>query len=693
MKIDKINISPEFRKKTIKAFLSIILFAFVYVLLIISSIVFTLILFYLGMILAFVGPKVLIIIIVIGTLITGHFVLYFQIKFLFSSRKHDRSELIEITAKEQPKLFALIKQIVNDVGTSLPKRVYFSHEVNAYVFYDSGFLSLFIPTKKNLVVGLALINTVTESELKAILAHEFGHFAQKTMTIGSYVFYVNKAIYDMLYENESYEELLRRGSTWTYYSGLFTGIAKGTVKVIQWVLRKMYVVVNYNYLALSREMEFQADEIAAKVAGSNPMINSLLRLSLANYAFESVLEFYSEKLNEKIKSENLYQEQLFVMNHTAKRFELPYENNLPLVTKDIVNNLKKTKLVIKDQWTSHPDDEDRIEKVEQLGYDFTVQNDNLANELIINIADIQKQVTKKIFDEYNSNHDFVDNSLSNFISDFENNYNQITYDSVYNDYYDFYDTAIFDLIEINKQSNNNSIGDLFSNELVGLTKELISLQNDIEVLEQVVDKTIDIKHFEYDGNQYAQKESNSLVKKLKVQAEQISERLKHNDIEIYCYFLSIENNTGSSGKLERLYKEQFNHRQQIENYHEILNEVFAATRFMHFNTENEIIIQEIAKLKIVEEKFKSQIEILLKDTDNFSKSAKTYIQSITDYNSKEMIYFMVEYYDDENVEILFKAIKGFAYLVSDRQVFYKRLILSYQAEIYYSEKNKIDLLN
>jgi hypothetical protein len=54
---------------------------------------------------------------------------------------------------------------------------------------------------------------------------------------------------------------------------------------------------------------------------------------------------------------------------------------------------------------------------------------------------------------------------------------------------------------------------------------------------------------------------------------------------------------------------------------------------------------------------------------------------------------MVEYYDDENVEILFKAIKGFAYLVSDRQVFYKRLILSYQAEIYYSEKNKIDLLN
>ena len=71
----------------------------------------------------------------------------------------------------------------------------------------------------------------------------------------------------------------------------------------------MYDFININYLALSREMEFHADEVAANVAGFLPLKESLLRMDLADHSYNSVINFYENKLSENIKSENIYKEQ------------------------------------------------------------------------------------------------------------------------------------------------------------------------------------------------------------------------------------------------------------------------------------------------------------------------------------------------------------------------------------------------
>jgi Zn-dependent protease with chaperone function len=56
-------------------------------------------------------------------------------------------------------------------------------------------------------------------------------------------------------------------------------------------------------LALSREMEFHADEVAANVTGYLPLKESLLRMDLASHSYNSVISFYENKVNENIKSE------------------------------------------------------------------------------------------------------------------------------------------------------------------------------------------------------------------------------------------------------------------------------------------------------------------------------------------------------------------------------------------------------
>ena len=115
--------------------------------------------------------------------------------------------MIEIKREKEPELFALIDDVVNEVQTQHPKKVFLSSDVNAFVNYNSSFWSMFFPVKKNLTIGLGLINTTTVSELKAILAHEFGHFSQKTMKVGSFVNQANKIIYDMLYNNKSIDKI------------------------------------------------------------------------------------------------------------------------------------------------------------------------------------------------------------------------------------------------------------------------------------------------------------------------------------------------------------------------------------------------------------------------------------------------------------------------------------------------------
>ena len=45
-----------------------------------------------------------------------------------------------------------------------------SARVNAAVFYDLSILNFIFPSRKNLEIGLALVNVLTLSELKAVLA-------------------------------------------------------------------------------------------------------------------------------------------------------------------------------------------------------------------------------------------------------------------------------------------------------------------------------------------------------------------------------------------------------------------------------------------------------------------------------------------------------------------------------------------
>ena len=96
---------------------------------------------------------------------------------LAMKRGMDLGSLLEVFPESEPALFAFLHEMADRIRAPRPHRVFLAPEVNAAVFYDLGFVNLLFPSKKNLLIGLGLLNLLTLSELSAVLAHEFGHFA------------------------------------------------------------------------------------------------------------------------------------------------------------------------------------------------------------------------------------------------------------------------------------------------------------------------------------------------------------------------------------------------------------------------------------------------------------------------------------------------------------------------------------
>jgi len=233
----------------------------------------------------------------------------FMAKSLFSMRKMGNPNGIEVTQSEQPQLYAFLHKLADEIGAPKPHRVFITPEVNAAVFYDLSLLNLLFPSKKNLIVGLGLVNVLTLTELKAVLAHEFGHFAQNSMMVGRWVYVAQQIISHMVSVRDWLDSVVR------FISGIDLRIAwiGWILSIILWSLRSLmdtlFKVVIIAERALSREMEFNADLVAVSVTGSDALVNALYKLQAADQAWRTAMNVAGKATNNKQIIDDLFQAQ------------------------------------------------------------------------------------------------------------------------------------------------------------------------------------------------------------------------------------------------------------------------------------------------------------------------------------------------------------------------------------------------
>jgi Zn-dependent protease with chaperone function len=679
----QITVSENFKKMTMRAIGSILLFIATYFLLICLAIGVTIACGLLGYTLFAYHMSGYTFMLALGLVSMGILILIFLFKFIFKKHVTDLTHLTEITRDQEPQLFLMIEEIVKEVETDFPKKIYLSADVNAAVFYDSSFWSMFLPVKKNLQIGLGLVNSVTVIELRAILAHEFGHFSQRTMKVGSYVYNMNQIIYNMLFDNESYDALAGKWASASVYLAIFVGLAVKIIRGIQWILQKVYNVINLSYMSLSREMEFHADEVAANVTGSVPLITSLLRLELAEKSYQAVLSYYEGKISEAEKAQNIYPQQAYVMNFLAEQNKLPMENNLPMVTLDHLNRYNKSKLVIKDQWASHPTTEDRVRQLEKLNLETRDNDSKPASGLFKNMEVLQSELTEKIFASIEYSSPQVVKSKDQFIETFVADHLQNSFHQIYNTYYDNKNPSRMDIENIPKIPDKSipALNDLFGEEALDYVYEFISLDSDISTLKQIQEGHYPIKSFDYDGIKYSPAESPVLIAELQNKWQEMKDNILQNDIKIYQYFSLLATKNGNESHLKSLYQKFFQIDIAIDDHFKVYSEMVSATGFIFQTTPFETIKENIKMLKEVEIDFKKEIRYMLEETvfqDHISEETGA---KFNEYLSGNYTFFYDQEYKSSELDMLFAAINNYQTVMSKTYFGAKKQLLDYQVSL------------
>lgn len=675
-----IKVSPKFKNRAVRAILSIVLFVAVYLLLFAVAIGVCILCGYLALQLIVFKFSFITAAIGIGLLAVGFFILYFMVKFAFTRNSSNYSHLTEIKIQDEPELHRMIEKLVNEVGTKFPKKIFISPEVNATVFYDSNFWSMFLPIRKNLHIGLGLVNTMSVSELKGIMAHEFGHFSQKSMKVGSFVYNVNKVIHNILYDNDSYNDALNSWAKSSNYFVIVTWIATYFNQFVQFILKLVYKVVNVNYLRLSREMEFHADAIATRIVGSKPMISSMLRIDLSSQAYDTVMSYYNEHFEKAIVTNNIFPQQLFALNFIAETNQIAVQNNLPNVTQEHAERFNKSKLVIKNQWDSHPSMNDRIAAFKNLNVPEKNPDHRPANVLFRNIDATQQKISQKIFALVPYTEKTVIQDLQPFSADLKEKYLKAKYPDVFNSYYDNYNVTPFDL-EATHNYQVLPVEDLFSAAITELIYSVNSQLNDSNTLKSIAENPNDLKTFDYDGQKYKVAEAASVADKIASETKIYQEQLAQNDLDIYHSFLKKSEQKNLEIQYKTYYENYFKADQmwesQIGAYSDMVNHFSFAYETMPFDQIN-------AKMKtfyFTEKGFKNALENMLNDPFFADSITETIEKDCLHYLSNDFVYFSNNVYIDTEINSKNNAVGHYYYLLQHNYFLKKKQLLEFMAAL------------
>ncbi len=636
----KIVLSTAFRKQVSKVIASIVLFLIVYLLLMVAAAALAVACFYFGVTLIIAIPKFITILIGGGLMCLSISVIYFLIKFMFATTKDENSSRVEITEDDQPRLFAFIRELSAETHTPLPKKIFLSPDVNACVFYNSSFWSMFLPVKKNLEIGLGLVNSVNASEFKAVIAHEFGHFSQRSMKLGSFTYNVNRVIFNMLYDNSGYTNFLNVWSRGHSVLRLFAILTSKIANGIQWVLRGMYGIINKNYLGLSREMEFHADAVAGSVSGGNNLISSLSRIEIASVCYQNALNNANAWLKENKVSKNIFNNQLTILRSWAQEHQLPLKQGLPEVSFQFIQSISKSRINYKNQWASHPTLEERKTQLELLLLNVAPEETS-AWKFFDDADRAQEQLTEILYRSVKREHGFETLDASNFEEFHSKEKDKYKLPQVYQGFYTgrFIEVNVWEIESLTSIESSYSFDQLFNKQNGLLQSSINNNRNDLELVRAIKEKQLKLKSFDFDGVKYDWKDCDEIKEILEKEIERDQDRLQMLDKEAFIFFYRNAKDRSREIKYGYLHFQSVS--RECNEYLELANQILKITQpFYEGNLTIEQVNTGLAELKEAEKKLKSSFSKLLEEKIVKIHSDKELFTKMNEFIAKNYLYFI-----------------------------------------------------
>ena len=325
----------------------------------------------------------------------------FLVRGLFVVKHREDPTRVELKEEDEPELFLFVRRVADEAGAPRPHRVFVSPRVNAAVFYDLSFWNLVWPSKKNLELGLGLVSALSLDELKAVIAHELGHFAQRSTAIGRWVYVADQIAGHVIVSRSSFDRALHWISTIDLRVAWIGWIMRVLVWAIRAVLDTFYRVILLTHHALSREMELQADLVAVSLSGSDSLIHALHRLGPADDAWDRAVGFVDAESAAKRPVRDLFAVQARILEHlrvVLDDAELGRTPPMPKIERE-GHRVFETELAQPPRmWSTHPPNREREDNAKRR-YFASSLDDRPAWELFRDPSAIREAVTCRFIEK------------------------------------------------------------------------------------------------------------------------------------------------------------------------------------------------------------------------------------------------------------------------------------------------------
>ncbi len=221
---------------------------------------------------------------IIGLRLGAH--LLYLVVALVTNRFDRESETVnglKISRQSNPHIMSLVAEVGGELETRLPDEVWILPWAECYALEQRRLGISRDDRRLVLAVGLPLIEILTNSEMKVILAHELAHFSGGETRSRVFIFRFLAALRGVIYEH-------------VLGPGRF-------LDPVYWFVQVLHPVVVALAQPHQKQQEYRADALAAELLGSEISIHTLLKTWLISNQFDAIAASYDPQS----QGDNLYQ--------------------------------------------------------------------------------------------------------------------------------------------------------------------------------------------------------------------------------------------------------------------------------------------------------------------------------------------------------------------------------------------------
>jgi heat shock protein HtpX len=265
---------------------------------------------------------------------------------------------------KHPRLFKELRAIADAVEQTMPREVYLVPDFNAGVMERGGRGTL--GGRRLMLLGLPLLNLLNVSQMRGVIAHEFGHFYGGDTKLGPIIYRTRSAI-----------------------SRTVAGLARqrSILQIPFEQYGKMYLRITHG---ISRQQEYAADRLAAGVAGSGPLAEGLEKI----HEFAPACSAFWENEYMPILASGHYAP---LVEGLSKFMEDP---KVKLVSGKVLEEAKASAAV--SPYDTHPPLKDRVDAIKGLPAAGVATDTSSAISLLEDVQEAERELAAGFMARYSN---------------------------------------------------------------------------------------------------------------------------------------------------------------------------------------------------------------------------------------------------------------------------------------------------